>query len=37
MYINRINQLGESNPQLLITNIYIRHMCDLFGGQILKK
>nr|YP_009392286.1 Heme oxygenase [Osmundaria fimbriata]ARW60848.1 Heme oxygenase [Osmundaria fimbriata] len=37
VYVDRINQIGYSNPELLIAHAYTRYMGDLSGGQILKK
>nr|YP_009395808.1 Heme oxygenase [Herposiphonia versicolor]ARW64788.1 Heme oxygenase [Herposiphonia versicolor] len=37
LYVNRINQIGNSNPELLIAHSYTRYIGDLSGGQILKK
>nr|YP_009398272.1 Heme oxygenase [Thaumatella adunca]ARW67458.1 Heme oxygenase [Thaumatella adunca] len=37
IYINRIHQIGYSNPELLIAHSYTRYIGDLSGGQILKK
>ncbi len=37
IYVNRINQIGSSNPELLIAHSYTRYIGDLSGGQILKK
>ncbi len=37
IYVNRINQIGLNNPELLIAHSYTRYIGDLSGGQILKK
>nr|YP_009397662.1 Heme oxygenase [Dipterosiphonia australica]ARW66848.1 Heme oxygenase [Dipterosiphonia australica] len=37
VYVDRINQIGYSNPELLIAHSYTRYIGDLSGGQILKK
>ena len=37
MYVDRINIIGENQPELLIAHAYTRYMGDLSGGQILKK
>lgn len=37
VYINRIHNIGASQPELLIAHAYTRYMGDLSGGQILKK
>ena len=36
-YIDRIHDIGKSQPELLIAHAYTRYMGDLSGGQILKK
>nr|YP_010726666.1 heme oxygenase [Hypnea edeniana]WCH54749.1 heme oxygenase [Hypnea edeniana]WDY85141.1 heme oxygenase [Hypnea edeniana] len=36
-YVNRIHEIGEAQPELLIAHAYTRYMGDLSGGQILKK
>ena len=36
-YVNRIHNIGENQPELLIAHAYTRYMGDLSGGQILKK
>ncbi len=35
-YVNRIREIGASNPELLISHCYTRYLGDLSGGQILK-
>ena len=35
-YIDRINNIGLHQPELLISHAYTRYMGDLSGGQILK-
>nr|YP_009392073.1 Heme oxygenase [Periphykon beckeri]ARW60421.1 Heme oxygenase [Periphykon beckeri] len=37
VYVDRIHQIGYSNPELLIAHSYTRYIGDLSGGQILKK
>nr|YP_009300522.1 heme oxygenase [Campylaephora sungminbooi]AKU47441.1 heme oxygenase [Campylaephora sungminbooi]ALN11888.1 heme oxygenase [Campylaephora sungminbooi] len=37
IYINRIHDIGNNQPELLIAHAYTRYMGDLSGGQILKK
>lgn len=37
VYVNRINQIGSTAPELLIAHSYTRYIGDLSGGQILKK
>nr|UEQ12085.1 Heme oxygenase [Batrachospermum sp.] len=36
-YIDRINKISLSQPELLIAHAYTRYIGDLSGGQILKK
>lgn len=36
IYINRIHEIGNHHPELLIAHAYTRYMGDLSGGQILK-
>ncbi|MER3434095.1 MAG: heme oxygenase [Leptolyngbya sp. ERB_1_1] len=36
-YVDRIHQVANSNPELLIAHSYTRYIGDLSGGQILKK
>nr|YP_009296952.1 heme oxygenase [Ceramium japonicum]AOM66295.1 heme oxygenase [Ceramium japonicum] len=37
VYVNRIHNIGNNQPELLIAHSYTRYMGDLSGGQILKK
>jgi heme oxygenase len=37
IYVNRIHDIGNNQPELLIAHSYTRYMGDLSGGQILKK
>lgn len=37
IYVNRIHDIGNNQPELLIAHAYTRYMGDLSGGQILKK
>jgi heme oxygenase len=37
LYINRIQELSEKRPDLLVGHAYTRYLGDLSGGQILKK
>nr|YP_009654387.1 Heme oxygenase [Pleurostichidium falkenbergii]QCH39674.1 Heme oxygenase [Pleurostichidium falkenbergii] len=37
IYVDRIHNIGYSNPELLISHSYTRYIGDLSGGQILKK
>lgn len=37
VYINRIHEISNNNPELLIAHCYTRYLGDLSGGQILKK
>lgn len=36
MYIDRIHDIGNHQPELLISHAYTRYMGDLSGGKILK-
>lgn len=36
-YLDHIIKLSNTNPQLLFAHIYVRHMGDLFGGQMISK
>nr|AYR05857.1 heme oxygenase [Lithothamnion sp.] len=36
IYVNRIHEIGNYQPELLISHAYTRYMGDLSGGQILK-
>ncbi|XP_068606576.1 heme oxygenase 2 [Brachionichthys hirsutus] len=36
-YVDRIHQVGQENPVLLVAHAYTRYMGDLSGGQVLKK
>nr|QCI07027.1 Heme oxygenase [Haraldiophyllum bonnemaisonii] len=37
VYVDRIHNVGNNQPELLISHAYTRYMGDLSGGQILKK
>jgi len=37
IYVDRIQQIGSEQPELLIAHAYTRYLGDLSGGQILKK
>nr|QCI04029.1 Heme oxygenase [Antithamnionella ternifolia] len=37
IYVDRIHEIGNNQPELLIAHAYTRYMGDLSGGQILKK
>nr|YP_010337272.1 heme oxygenase [Pseudoerythrocladia kornmannii]QUE28353.1 PbsA [Pseudoerythrocladia kornmannii]UNJ16857.1 heme oxygenase [Pseudoerythrocladia kornmannii] len=37
IYVDRIHQIGDTQPELLIAHAYTRYLGDLSGGQILKK
>nr|YP_010330416.1 heme oxygenase [Rhodella violacea]UNJ18132.1 heme oxygenase [Rhodella violacea] len=37
VYINRIHEISNTSPELLIAHCYTRYLGDLSGGQILKK
>lgn len=36
VYVNRIHEIGQSAPELLVAQSYTRYLGDLSGGQILK-
>lgn len=36
VYVDRIHNIGQYQPELLISHAYARYMGDLSGGQILK-
>ncbi|XP_034395030.1 heme oxygenase 2 isoform X2 [Cyclopterus lumpus] len=36
-YVDRIHQVGQEDPVLLVAHAYTRYMGDLSGGQVLKK
>jgi len=36
VYVNRIREVGQTQPELLIAHLYTRYIGDLSGGQILK-
>ncbi|XP_027728748.1 heme oxygenase 1 [Vombatus ursinus] len=36
-YVNRLRDLGRTEPELLVAHAYTRYLGDLSGGQILKK
>ncbi|MBD2579199.1 heme oxygenase (biliverdin-producing) [Oscillatoria sp. FACHB-1406] len=36
-YVNRIREISNTKPELLIAHLYTRYLGDLSGGQILKK
>ncbi|MEN9214383.1 MAG: heme oxygenase (biliverdin-producing) [Gloeomargarita sp. DG02_4_bins_56] len=37
IYVNRIEELSRTRPELLVAHAYTRYLGDLSGGQILKK
>ena len=37
LYVNRIHQVANESPELLVAHHYTRYIGDLSGGQILKK
>lgn len=36
-YVDRIHQVGQEDPVLLVAHAYTRYMGDLSGGQVLRK
>lgn len=36
-YVDRIHEVGQTDPVLLVAHAYTRYMGDLSGGQVLKK
>lgn len=36
-YLNYIKHLSQTNPSLLFAHVYVRHMGDLAGGQMIAK
>ncbi|XP_016328954.1 heme oxygenase 2-like [Sinocyclocheilus anshuiensis] len=36
-YVERIQQIGQDEPALLVAHAYTRYMGDLSGGQVLRK
>ena len=36
-YIDKLNELGRSNPELLVAHAYTRYLADLFGGRTIYK
>lgn len=37
LYVQRIHEIANTQPELLIAHLYTRYMGDLSGGQILRK
>ncbi|XP_013883970.1 heme oxygenase 2 [Austrofundulus limnaeus] len=37
LYVDRIHEVGQKDPVLLVSHSYTRYMGDLSGGQVLKK
>nr|YP_010338557.1 heme oxygenase [Rhodaphanes brevistipitata]UNJ18507.1 heme oxygenase [Rhodaphanes brevistipitata] len=37
VYVDRIHNIGKTQPELLVAHAYTRYLGDLSGGQILKK
>jgi heme oxygenase (biliverdin-producing, ferredoxin) len=36
-YVERIREISNANPELLVAQLYTRYLGDLSGGQVLKK
>ncbi|KAE8611193.1 hypothetical protein XENTR_v10012362 [Xenopus tropicalis] len=36
-YVDRLHQVGQNEPELLVSHAYTRYLGDLSGGQVLKK
>lgn len=36
-YVERLHDIGDTRPELLVSHAYTRYMGDLSGGQILKR
>ncbi|MBW4541820.1 MAG: heme oxygenase (biliverdin-producing) [Myxacorys chilensis ATA2-1-KO14] len=36
-YVDRIHEVSETDPELMVAHLYTRYLGDLSGGQILKK
>ena len=36
-YVNRLTQLGQAEPELLVAHAYVRYLGDLSGGQMLRR
>ena len=34
-YVERIKEIGEKSPELLVAHLYTRYLGDLFGGQMM--
>lgn len=34
-YVARINEIGETTPELLVAHAYTRYLADLFGGRTI--
>lgn len=34
-YVDKINELGETSPELLVAHAYTRYLADLFGGRTM--
>lgn len=34
-YVDRLNELGETSPELLVAHAYTRYLADLFGGRTM--
>ncbi|MEG2738495.1 biliverdin-producing heme oxygenase [Clostridium sp.] len=36
-YVDKLNEVGRSNPELLVAHAYSRYLADLFGGRTIYK
>jgi heme oxygenase len=36
-YVQRIDEIGRSQPHLLVAHAYVRYLGDLSGGQVLRR
>lgn len=36
-YLDHLHYIANTNPNLLLAHIYVRHFGDMYGGQMIKK